>query len=53
MDENYSAGIVENSILRLTLDCDSQIIELDNKKSNVKPCIPIDLTVLLSVETIC
>ncbi|CAF3087959.1 unnamed protein product [Rotaria sp. Silwood2] len=40
---NYQADIVKNDILHLTLNCDSQIIELENERTNQKNSIPIDL----------
>ncbi|CAF1016525.1 unnamed protein product [Adineta steineri] len=40
---NYQGGIVENDILYLTLNCDSQIIEFENERTKQNNSIPIDL----------
>ncbi|CAF1063100.1 unnamed protein product [Adineta steineri] len=40
---NYLADIVENDILYLTLNCDRQIIELENERTKQKNSIPINL----------
>lgn len=42
---NYQGDIVENDILHLILNCDSQIIELENERTKEKYSIPIDLSV--------
>ncbi|CAF1312852.1 unnamed protein product [Adineta steineri] len=40
---NYQGDIVENDIVYLTLNCDRQIIELENERTKQKYSIPIDL----------
>ncbi|CAF1358038.1 unnamed protein product [Adineta steineri] len=40
---NYQGDIVENDILYLTLNCDSQTIELENERTKQKNSIAIDL----------